>query len=151
MPENIEQLNPERETAPETLYHGTVTDDIDELEPRKRSIPGGADPETQPKLVYASDNAAFAAAQSFLWGSSEGFELSVEKDGVLFRVPEDQKERLNVPVQVYTVSGEHFTHTPGEGTGHSFQTKEPTKPSTKESFSTVQQAIEYFGGKVEYY
>ena len=151
MPENREQFNPEQEAAPETLYHGTVTGDIGELEPRRRSIPDGANPETQPKLVYASDNAAFAAAHSFHWGSSEGFELSVEKDGVLFRVPEDQKERLNVPVQLYTLSGEHFIRTAGEGTGHSFQTKEPTKPSTKESFSTVQQAIEYFGGKVEYY
>lgn len=151
MPENREQYTPEEESTPKTLYHGSVTAGIEILEPRRRSIPGGADPETQPKLTYASDNPAFAAAHSFLWGSNEGFELSVEKSGVLFRVPADQQARLNVPVHIYTVSGEHFGLTPGEGTGHTFHSDQPTKPTAVESFATVQEAIEHFGGRVEFY
>jgi hypothetical protein len=151
MPEDSEQHTPEEGAVPEILYHGSVTAGIEEFEPRRRSIPGGADSETQPKLTYASDNPAFAAAHSFLWGSNEGFELSVENDGVLFRVPADQRDRLNVLVKVYTLPGEHFALTPGEGTGHTFHTDQPTKPTAAESFATVQEAIEHFGGRVEFY
>ncbi|MDD5040700.1 MAG: hypothetical protein PHY34_06165 [Patescibacteria group bacterium] len=151
MSEYEQEHNPEKEPVPSTLYHGTTATAVEEFEPRRRSIPGGADPETQPKLIYASDNPAFSAAHAFLWGSNEGFELSVEKDGVLFRVPVDQQERLNVPVHVYTMPGGNFTLTSGEGTGHTYQTDRPTKPAAVESFATVKEAIEHFGGRVEFY
>ncbi|MBI5037861.1 MAG: hypothetical protein HZC01_04130 [Candidatus Kerfeldbacteria bacterium] len=145
------QEAPEQVVAPKTVYHGSVTSGIEELEPRRRSIPGGADPETHPALIYGSDNPAFAAAHSFLWGTDEGFDLSVENGAVLFRVPEDLRDRLLVPVHLYTLDGKNFKLTPGEGTGHTFHTDQPVKPSLAESFASVTEAIEHFGGRVEFY
>ncbi|MBU1148778.1 hypothetical protein KKI23_01670 [Patescibacteria group bacterium] len=141
----------EQDAAPEFVYHGSLTPDIEKLEPRKRSTPGGVDHEAQPDLVYAGDHPAFAAAHAFPWDTREGFELSVEGDKVLFRVPEQLRDRLKVPVHIYKLSGEGFGPTAGEGTGHTFHVDHEVAPESVESFDDVQTAIENFGGVVEYY
>ncbi|MDP2789541.1 MAG: hypothetical protein Q8O51_00205 [bacterium] len=141
----------EQKEAPEFVYHASPSGDVQELEPRRGSIPGGANPETQPQLVYAGDVPAFAAAHGFPWGSDEGFELGVVAGQVLFRVPRVLKGRLSQPVYVYTLPGAGFRFTLGEGTGHTFESAEKVKPTKVESFTTVQEAIEHFGGTVEYY
>lgn len=101
--------------------------------------------------MYAGDCPAFAAAHAFPWATEEGFELSVEGDKVLFRVPEEFHNRLKVPVHIYKISGEGFSKTAGEGTGHTFHVNHEVAPVSVESFDNVQAAIEHYGGVVEFY
>lgn len=147
-----EQINePEKREKPAFLYHGTNVQNIEEFEPRKRLIPGGAN-EDVPQRVYAGDNPAFVAAHSFPWMTGEGFDLSFNDAGeVTFRVPKQFRERLQQRVYVYKVPSGQFALTSGEGTGHTYHSENNVKPVACQTFETVQEAIEHFGGKVEYY
>lgn len=61
---------------PMKLYHGTLTDNIELLEPRLRYTPG--EEEDSPAGIYATDDPAFAAAHAFPWSSLEGIDLHYE-------------------------------------------------------------------------
>ena len=81
-----------------TLYHGSATPALTEIEPRSRFIPVGVSEPHLPALVYASDVPAFAAARAFPWSTDEGFELSVSGVGlVTLSVPPQHQHRLQCP------------------------------------------------------
>ena len=143
-----ESNNAEKHEKPPFLYHGSITPNIESLEPRKRYTPGG---QNVPERIYAGDLPAFAAAHSFPWGSNEGFDLSVENGKVIFRVPANFKNRLMQKVYLYKVASNKFEWTSGEGTGHTYHSEEATKPDEIQEFDTVQEAIEHFGGEVVYF
>jgi hypothetical protein len=138
-----------RDNKPAFLYHGSITPDIEILEPRKRYTPGSE--ENAPERIYAGDLPAFAAAHSFPWGSKEGFELFVENEKVIFRVPCRFKERLMQKAYLYKVSSDKFERTSSEVTGHTYHSQEATKPVKIQKFNSVGEAIEYFGGEVVYF
>ncbi|MFH1178418.1 MAG: hypothetical protein V1711_01700 [bacterium] len=141
----------EKKEKPEFLFHGTNAMNIEKFEPRKRQIPSEAVGDV-PARVYGGDNPAFASAFAFPWSSNEGFKLSCDEAGkVLFQVPEKLKDRLNQKVFLYKFSANQFELTPGEGTGHSYHTEREVTPVGCQAFETVQEAIEYFGGTVEFY
>lgn len=141
----------EKKEKPEFLYHGTNLADIEEFEPRKRLIPG-SDKGDIPSRVYAGDNPAFAAAFSFPWTTDEGFELFFNEAGkVIFNVPAKFKDRLNQPVYLYKMPSGQFEPTSGEGTGHSYHTEKKVKPVETQTFATVREAIENYGGEVKFY
>jgi hypothetical protein len=141
----MENFKFEKREKPEFLYHGSNTLGIEEFEPRKRFTPNGEDRE---KAVYASDIPAFAAAHSFPWGSDEGFELSVKEGKVIFEVPMEFKDRLNVKICVYKVASEKFNLTEEEKTGHTYDASEKIKPIESNDFSSVKEAIEHYGGRL---
>jgi len=144
-PENVEKdqgLNIEK---PPLVYHGSSVE-IAELEPRERFTPA----EGVGNRVYASDLPAFAAAHSFPWHSGEGVELDVDEGTAILRVPTRLKERLMVPVFIYTMPSESFNWVPEESTGHTLGTSMSVRPTNVERFNTVEDAITHFGGQVIY-
>ena len=138
----------ENKEKPAFLWHGTNSSNVDTLTPQKRYTPGG---ENVPGKVYASDLPAFSAAHSFPWSSDEGINLWIN-DGkdVVLEVPEKFKERLMQKVYMYKVPSGKFSLTASETTGHTYDSLEEEKSVEVLEFSSVQKAVEYFGGKVVY-
>jgi hypothetical protein len=145
---NPDRPSLERKEKPEFLYHGSSMPDIETFELRNNRVPAGH--MDAPARIYAGDIPSFAAAFSFRWGANEGYELSVEKDNIVFKVPSKFKDRLMHKVYLYKVPSDKFELTEGEGTGHSYHAQESLKPTEVQEFSSVQDAIEHFGGKVIY-
>jgi hypothetical protein len=135
-----------QEPAPPVLYHGSSTAGIAEFEPRRRYVPS----EAIDDQIYATDLPAFAAAHSFPWQSSEGFDLSIENGTVAFYIPSVYKERLNAPAYIYKLPGNSFRLATEDSTGHTFISDTNVTPIGVKQFVTVEQAIQYFGGKVVY-
>ncbi len=131
---------------PALLFHGTITPNLQEFEPRKRYTPQGAD---VPPRIYATGNPAFAAAHSFPWSSDEGVELYVKNGKVLLLVPERLKARLNQEVTIYSFDSNNFNFTKEETFGETYHTEEKAKSQGMQSFNSVTEAVEYFGGVVE--
>jgi hypothetical protein len=131
---------------PELLYHGTVTSDITNFEPRKRYTPGDA--ETVPR-VYATDRPLFAAMHAFPWSSDEGIDITVREDTLCLQVPKGLSGRLKQAIYVYTLSGATFNFTEEEVTGNTYHTEEPVAPLAVKNFTSVADAIEYYGGVIE--
>lgn len=136
---------------PSFFYHGSVTPDIAELEPRRRYTPGAYEGKEILKSVYAGDDPAYCAAHAFPWGSDEGFELDFENGKVVLSVPEQFKERLSVRVYVYKLPGEPFELLKEvKPIGHNFATQEKVKPLAVEEFNSVEEAVNHYGGEVRY-
>jgi hypothetical protein len=134
-----------------SLFHGSLTDHIETLEPRKRYTPGGE--ENSPSGIYASDDPAFAAAHAFPWSSVEGVDLYYELEGDKFEhvleVPESLKTRLEQPIFIYEVSAKNFELLNISPAGHNYRSLEPTKCLGKKRFETVSGGIHSYGGIVK--
>lgn len=131
---------------PTFFYHGSATDGIECLEPKLRYTPGNE--LASPPSVYASDLPAFAAAHSFPWSSSEGIQLYVEGTTVIMEISTKIYERLQRKVYIYTVDSSLFSRVESELTGHTFRATIPVECLEKQSFQSVVEAIEYYGGQV---
>lgn len=135
------------------LYHGSQTDNIETLEPRKRYTPGEIT--NSPSAIYASDDPAFAAAHAFPWSSSEGIELYYDRDEedlpehVVLEVPKSLEARLNEPIFIYQVPLEDFELLDIPPHSHNYRALEPVPCLTKQRFETVAEAITSFGGTVK--
>ena len=143
-----EPTDAEQKEKPKFLYHGSNVPNIEVIEPRKRYTPGGA--QDVPERIYAGDLPAFAAAHSFPWGNDEGFNLSIKNRKVIFKVPNKFKDRLMQKVYLYKIPSGKFEWTSEEGTGHTYHSRETTKPDEIQEFNSAQEAIEHFGGEVVY-
>jgi len=137
---------------PTVLYHGSQTDAIQTLEPRRRYTPGTEkDP---PAGVYASDDPAFAAAHSFPWSSNEGVDLYFDRaeddasECVVLEVPQEIVSRLDIPVHVYSVCSETFSLLDIPPQGHNYRSIAKVNCLAKSSFNTVKEAILHYRGKV---
>lgn len=128
------------------VYHGSVSGDIQEFEPRKRFTPSGAD---VPPRVYATPNPAFAAAHSFPWSSDEGIDVTFKDGQTILVIPEEHRDRLNQPVFIYELSGDNFELTEEEETGETYHSVSGVVPDEVRSFSSVTEAVEHFGGRIK--
>lgn len=136
----------------EFLYHGTTIPDIKVFEPRIGLVPTGVDRESISPKVYATENPAFAAGHSFPWASGFGIELGFNENGkVILRVSNKLRDELNKKVYIYKMSSEGFVPTKGEGAGHSYDIGKNVKAIESKEFETVEDAVKYYGGIVEYY
>ena len=134
--------------TPKFLYHGTVTANIEEFEPRKRFTPGNA--ENVPPRIYATDRPVFAVMHAFPWSSDEGIDI-VERHGKLYlQVPEQLKKRLDQPIYIYKLNGDSFVLTEEEESGNTYHSEKPKIPESVESFNSVTEAIHHYGGMVEF-
>ena len=97
------------------LYHGSTTQNIKTLEPRKQYTPQG---KIDYSAIYATPLPAYAAAHSFPWSTDEGVKLDVDENGVDMSIPKSLKERLQVPISIYKISPDGFEHTQEEITGY---------------------------------
>lgn len=129
------------------LYHGSTTQNIKILEPRHRYSPAG---EIEYEAIYATPLKAYAVAHSFPWSSDEGVDLDVVNGEVLFTVPEDFRERLQIPISIYTISAENFEHTKEEETGYTWHTTKPIPVIEEEKIQTVEDALRKYGVKLMY-
>ncbi len=134
------------------LFHGSQTDNIGALEPRRRYIPGNE--EGAPEGTYATDNPAYAAAHSFPWSSDEGVYLCFERDEengreyVLLEVPKEIEARMQQPVYIYTVKSDSFSPVVSDLVGHNYRSVESVDCIAKQVFESVTQAVEFHGGRV---
>lgn len=131
---------------PKYLYHGSITADIEVLEPRRRYTPQGVDIEA----VYATPLPAYAVAHSFPWGSEEGFDLDVISGVVNFVVPNEYKDRLLVPVYVYKISSNTFEFTKDELVGYTYHSLSPVKVISVQQYPSVKVALELLGANITY-
>ncbi|MCX6716003.1 MAG: hypothetical protein NT077_03220 [Candidatus Taylorbacteria bacterium] len=77
--------------------------------------------------------------------------MGFEDDRVVFVVPEQMKNRLNVEVYVYKFLSDSFDLLKDvEPIGHNYWTQQKIKPVSSERFDSVIEAIEHFGGEVRY-
>ncbi len=130
------------------LYHGSTTQHIKKLEPRKRYTPAG---KIEYSAIYATPVPGFAAAHAFPWSSDEGISLDVsEKDGVELFVPKKLQERLQVPISIYKISAEGFEHTKEEESGYTWHITTPVEVIEEIQYSSVEMALRELGTRVEY-
>ena len=131
----------------EYLYHGSTVENLKRLEPRKRFTPGE---KVENAYVYATPVAAFAAVHAFPWSSEEGFDIAIEDTKITFIVPIAHKERLNVPISIYTLAAGGFEKMKEEETGLTWCTSLPVAVLDEKKYATVVQAIKSCGGGVRY-
>ncbi len=132
--------------TPVTLFHGTQTDNIQTLEPRKRFVPGNDT--VTPSAIYATDDPAYASAHAFPWVTAEGVDLYFEENKVVLEVPKNLEERLNKPIFIYEVAGTTFEAVTSDSLGHNFRSVQSVKCLSKRRFETVIEAVATFGGRV---
>jgi len=129
------------------LYHGSTTQNIKTLEPRKRYTPQG---KIDYSAIYATPLIAYAATHSFPWSSDEGVGLDVGDTKIFFNIPEALQERLQVPISIYKISDEHFKHTEEEVTGYTWHTTEPVDVLEEKQYSSVEAALKELGVDFKY-
>jgi hypothetical protein len=129
------------------LYHGSTTQNIKVLEPRKRFTPAG---KIDFDAIYASPLPAFAAAHSFPWSSEEGIGLDVNRDKVVLSVPMKFADRVYVPVSIYKLSSDDFEQTKEEETGFTWHTTKNAPVIEEQKYGSVMEAIKQLGGEIEF-
>ena len=134
------------------LFHGSQTDNIQKLEPRRRYTPGQE--ENSPSSIYATDNPAYAAAHSFPWSSDEGANLYFEyeertrRESVVLKVPKKIQARMQFPVYIYTVKSDGFSPVMSDPCGHNYRSVESVSCIAKQVFENVTEAVMFHGGRV---
>jgi len=131
----------------EFLYHGSTTQGLATLEPRKRYTPAG---KIDFAMIYASLNPAFAAMHSFPWSSDEGFDIMIDHDQMTLVVPAKQAERLNIPISIYKISADGFQATIEETTGETWHTTKPTSVLEETKYTSVKDALQTFGATIKF-
>lgn len=129
------------------LYHGSTTQNIKILEPRKRYTPQG---KINYSAIYATSLVGFAAAHSFPWSTREGVGLDVYEDLIELSIPKNLKERLQVPISIYKLSAKGFEHTKEETSGYTWHTINPVKVLEEIKYLSVEIALKELGVKFEY-
>lgn len=135
------------------LFHGSQTDNIETLEPRKRHTPGGE--ANSPAGIYATDDPAYATAHAFPWSSSEGIDLyygsnnDEASEHVILEIPQSLESRLKQPIFIYEISPENFELLPIPPYGHNYRSLKPAKCIAKKRFETVIEAVNHYGGTVK--
>ncbi len=129
------------------LYHASTVQNLKTLEPRHRSSPHD---DFKVEVIFASPLAAYSACHSFLWETSEGVVLKVENSEINFSIPENFKERLQVPISIYKISDENFMHTNEEVTGQTWHTVQPTDVIEEIKYESVEKALVGLGVKLHF-
>ena len=133
------------------LYHGSITPNIEILEPRKRYTPGALGKEVPP-AVYAGDDPFYCIGHALPWSSKDGFDLGFDAHGkCVFYVPLDRKFLLNQEVYLYTVPKEKFMLLPNVApNGHNYWSLDSVKTIKVKKFKTVFEAAEKLNGIILY-
>ncbi|MEK7184720.1 MAG: hypothetical protein AAB683_01110 [Patescibacteria group bacterium] len=129
------------------LYHGSITQNLKKLEPRKRYTPAG---KIDYSAIYATPLPAYAAAHSFPWSTDEGVGLDVSENGVDLFIPNKFKSRLQVPISIYKISAESFLRTKEEETGYTWHATIPIDVIEEKKYSSVEVALRELGARLEY-
>lgn len=129
------------------LYHGSTTQNIKILEPRKRYTPQG---KIDYSAIYATPLPGYAATHSFPWSSDEGVVLDVDEGKISFSVPKILAERLQAPVSIYKISNENFEHTQEELTGYTWHTTQPVEILEEKQYESVEVALKELGVDFRY-
>jgi hypothetical protein len=129
------------------LYHGSTTQNLKNLEPRKRFTPNG---EIDYSAIYATPSPAFAITHSFPWSTNEGFDLSIEDGEIFFSVPSNFRERLNVQISIYKLPSEGFQQTKEESTGYTWHATKDTLVLEEVKYESVLEALEKLNVKVSF-
>lgn len=132
-----------------TIYHGTVVKNLTTISPRKRYTPGdNATADTIGRRIYASYNPAFAVAHSFAWSSEDGIDIKVEADSsISIIVPKRKAAVLSQEICIYSLPDDTFVRTTEEDTGLTYHSLTEVTPLQEEIFTSVEMALEHFGGR----
>lgn len=128
------------------LYHGSATQNLKTLEPRKRHTPYGE----MNASIYATPSPAFAATHSFAWTTDEGVNLNVHGEHIVLTLSETMKERLQIPISIYKIPAKDFEHTVKESTGYTWHTEQNVEIIEEVKYNSVEEAIKETGGEVVY-
>lgn len=129
------------------LYHGSTTQNLKTLEPRKRYTPQG---KIDYSAIYATPLPGYAATHSFPWSSDEGVDLEVIENKISFSIPKILAERLQVPISIYKISNENFEHTQEEVTGYTWHTTQPVEIIEEKQYESVEIALKELGVDYRY-
>jgi hypothetical protein len=131
------------------LYHGSIISGLDYLEPRHRYTPGAE--QESPEGIYASDDAAFAAAHAFPWQTSDGIDLGYFDDSMIMtlQIPVSLRHWLDQSISIYTVDPKDFIVLPDvEPSGRTYRSLERVKCFEEKRFESVWEAFTAYGGQI---
>jgi len=133
------------------LYHGSTTPSLQELTPQKRYTPKTLGKNAKP-AIYAAADPAYAAGHAFPWVSDEGFDIYELNNTVTLIVPKKHRNRLNQETFIYKLPSKDFRLLKEEQDPKTriYLTNKKVKPISVKSFKNVKEAIEFYGGKVEF-
>ena len=133
-----------------SIYHGTVVKNLTTLSPQKRYTPGDETvADTISPRIYATYNPAFAVAHSFPWSSKDGIDIKIESENsISIVVPKDKIAILNQEICIYALPDDSFIQTTEEESGLTYHSLIEVTPLSIETFTTVQLAMEHFGGHI---
>lgn len=117
------------------------------LRPHKRYTPSDA---ITYEAIYATPLPAFAAAHSFPWSTKEGVHLEVSNGQVIFILPKEFKERLQVPISIYKIPINTFLQTQEEKTGYTWHTTSAVEIIEETKYSNVEEALILLGAELTY-
>lgn len=129
------------------LYHGSTTQNLKTLEPRKRYTPQG---KIDYSAIYATTLPGYAATHSFPWSSDEGVGLDVDEEKISLSIPKILAERLQTPISIYKISNENFEHTQEELTGYTWHTTQPVEILEEKQYESVEIALKELGVDFRY-
>ena len=131
----------------EFLYHGSTTQALLTLEPRKRYTPAG---KIDFAAIYASPNPSFAAMHSFPWSSDEGFDITIDSNQMTLVVPSNKAQRLDVPISIYKISVNGFQITEEETTGETWHTTKSARVLEEMKYNSVKDALDALGVSIRF-
>lgn len=129
------------------LYHGSTTQNLKILEPRRRYTPQG---KIDHAAIYATPLPGYAATHSFPWSSDEGVDLDVDENKISFSIPKILMERLQTPISIYKISNENFEHTQEELSGYTWHTTQPVEILEEKQYESVEMALKEFNVDFKY-
>lgn len=132
-------------TVDKFLYHGTIKVGIRLFKTNKRSCPEN----NMKSAIYATDIPSLAVGFSFLWESSEGFDINYSDGVTTLIVPKKQVSRLMVKIYVYRFLSSDFNASTFAPVGHNFISYNSVKPvGVPMTFNSVYDGMSYYGGKI---
>jgi hypothetical protein len=131
------------------LYHGSIVSGLEYLGPRHRYTPGVEN--QSPEGVYASDDAAFAAAHAFAWQTSDRILLGYfgDETTMTLQIPVNLRQWLDQSISVYTVDPKDFmVLSDVQPSGRTYRSLEQVKCFEERQFESVWEAFTTYGGQI---
>ncbi len=126
------------------LYHGSSTQNLKIIEPRRKTYVH----KTDPPRVFVTTDESFAACFTFYWADQEGFDLGNINNGPwILKVPKKFKNRLTKPCSIYIVEPGNYKQVKNMLKQEYFSTK-PIKVLEEIKYRTALDAMKTNGVKV---
>jgi len=134
-----------RKMAKNIMYHGSMEQGLKIIVPKK-SVTSHSQKAKNERIVYVTDDKAYASGFVFPWSEKDGFEFGrVGEDDWTLEIPKRHVDRLKKPCSIYEVEGDFTklnTDTP-EWVSH-----EDVKVVREDAYDSVEECLIKNGVKI---